>query len=87
MFVCSCRFASGSIGLDFSYSDPTVLVCIRLLGLTDSLYDEIKSLPLEEDFGEETTGFNSGSRKLKKRKVCVFKYMGMYFCYMFDFVS
>ncbi|CBI19287.3 hypothetical protein VitviT2T_027340 [Vitis vinifera] len=42
-----------------------------LLGLTDSFYDEIKTLPLEEDFGEKTTGFNnssSGGRKFKKRK-------------------
>ncbi|XP_031389886.1 neuroguidin-B isoform X1 [Punica granatum] len=39
-----------------------------LLGLADSLYDEIKSLPLEEGFGEPPTGFSGGSTKFKKRK-------------------
>nr|CAN69547.1 hypothetical protein VITISV_005614 [Vitis vinifera] len=40
-----------------------------LLGLTDSFYDEIKTLPMEEDFGEKMSGFNnSGGRKFKKRK-------------------
>lgn len=66
MFVgvsfCRCTFG-------FSILWPFLLFHIRLLGLADSLYDEIKSLPLEEDFGEQTTSFSSGSRKLKKRKV------------------
>ncbi|XVE95163.1 hypothetical protein REPUB_Repub02eG0072700 [Reevesia pubescens] len=42
-----------------------------LLGLTDSFYDEIKSLPLGGDAGEQPTSFsnvNSGMGKLKKRK-------------------
>ncbi|XP_059635161.1 uncharacterized protein LOC132277336 isoform X2 [Cornus florida] len=42
-----------------------------LLGLTDSFYDEIKTLPLEDNVDEATTGFNdggSGERELKKRK-------------------
>lgn len=66
MFVgvsfCRCTFG-------FSILWPFLLFHIRLLGLADSLYDEIKSLPLEEDFGEQTSSFSSGSRKLKKRKV------------------
>lgn len=39
--------------------------------MTDSFYDEIKTLPLEEGSGEKMAGFNnssSGRRKLKKRK-------------------
>jgi len=41
-----------------------------LLGLTDSFYDEIKTLPLEDDNSEQVTGLDYGSRKgkLKKRK-------------------
>ncbi|XVF36566.1 hypothetical protein REPUB_Repub19eG0068600 [Reevesia pubescens] len=42
-----------------------------LLGLTDSFYDEIKSLPLGADADEQPTSFsndNSGIGKLKKRK-------------------
>ncbi|XVE70666.1 hypothetical protein DITRI_Ditri10aG0089000 [Diplodiscus trichospermus] len=42
-----------------------------LLGLTDSFYDEIKTLPLGDDAGEQPTSFSSGDRgmgKLKKRK-------------------
>ncbi|KAF5955462.1 hypothetical protein HYC85_008318 [Camellia sinensis] len=42
-----------------------------LLGLTDSFYDEIKSLPLEDNVGEQMTGFgndNSGERRPMKRK-------------------
>ncbi|CAL5385744.1 unnamed protein product [Camellia sinensis] len=42
-----------------------------LLGLTDSFYDEIKSLPLEDNVGEEMTGFgndNSGERRPMKRR-------------------
>lgn len=47
-------------------------VYTRLLGLTDSFYDEIKTLPLEDDNSEQVTGLDYGSRKgkLKKRKVC-----------------
>ncbi|THG07275.1 hypothetical protein TEA_001865 [Camellia sinensis var. sinensis] len=44
---------------------------VMLLGLTDSFYDEIKSLPLEDNVGEEMTGFgnnNSGERRPMKRK-------------------
>ncbi|CAI8599119.1 unnamed protein product [Vicia faba] len=43
-------------------------------GLTESLFDEIKGLPFEDDTGEQTMGFKKGSRrngkhgKLKKRK-------------------
>ncbi|XP_048129865.1 neuroguidin [Rhodamnia argentea] len=42
-----------------------------LLGLTDSFYDEIKTLPLEDDVAEKTSGFGGDSsrkRKFKKRK-------------------
>ncbi|XP_075668399.1 uncharacterized protein LOC142638264 [Castanea sativa] len=41
-----------------------------LLGLTESFYDEIKALPLEDDNSEQATGFGNGSGKgkLKKRK-------------------
>ncbi|KAL4604468.1 hypothetical protein ACB092_10G195800 [Castanea dentata] len=41
-----------------------------LLGLTESFYDEIKALPLEDDNSEQATGFGygSGKGKLKKRK-------------------
>ncbi|KAK9270342.1 hypothetical protein L1049_025921 [Liquidambar formosana] len=42
-----------------------------LLGLTDSFYDEIKTLPLEDDVGGQTTGLTYGSskgRKFKKHK-------------------
>ncbi|KAK2391511.1 neuroguidin [Trifolium repens] len=40
-------------------------------GLTDSLFDEIKGLPFEDNTGEQTRGFKKGSKrngKLKKRK-------------------
>ncbi|OMO50804.1 Sas10/Utp3/C1D [Corchorus capsularis] len=43
-----------------------------LLGLTDSFFDEIKTLPLGDDAGEKPTSFsngNSGMGKHKKRKV------------------
>ncbi|CAK9186575.1 unnamed protein product [Ilex paraguariensis] len=42
-----------------------------LLGLTESFYDEIKTLPLEDSTGEQITGLNNangGVTKLKKRK-------------------
>ncbi|KAK4745087.1 hypothetical protein SAY87_011399 [Trapa incisa] len=39
-----------------------------LLALGESLMDEIKSLPLDEDFGEQTSGFSSRPRKINKRK-------------------
>lgn len=42
-----------------------------LLGLADGFYDEIKSLPLEENDGEEMAAFDNGGsrdRKFKKRK-------------------
>ncbi|KAA8528374.1 hypothetical protein F0562_035729 [Nyssa sinensis] len=42
-----------------------------LLGLADSFYDEIKTLPLEDNVTEQTTGFDNsyvGERKLKKHK-------------------
>ena len=43
----------------------------RLLGLTESFYDEIKALLLEDDNSKQATGFGygSGKGKLKKRKV------------------
>ncbi|CAK7347283.1 unnamed protein product [Dovyalis caffra] len=42
-----------------------------LLGLTDGFYDEIKTLPLNDDTNEQTESFTNGSNamgKLKKRK-------------------
>lgn len=42
-------------------------------GVTDSFYEEVKSLPLEGADDEQPTDFGSGSgrmRKHKKRKVC-----------------
>ncbi|KAF8411346.1 hypothetical protein HHK36_003893 [Tetracentron sinense] len=42
-----------------------------LLGLADGFYDEIKSLPLEDDGGEHTAGFSNAGRegrKFNKRK-------------------
>ncbi|KAK4794551.1 hypothetical protein SAY86_012545 [Trapa natans] len=39
-----------------------------LLALGESLMDEIKSLPLDEDFGEQTSSFSSRPRKINKRK-------------------
>ncbi|XP_015579778.1 neuroguidin-B isoform X1 [Ricinus communis] len=40
-----------------------------LLALTDDFYDEIKTLPLEDDIGDQVTSFNkNSSRKLKKQK-------------------
>ncbi|XP_024970268.1 neuroguidin [Cynara cardunculus var. scolymus] len=43
-----------------------------LLGLADSFYDDIKSLPLEEGVGGQTASFmedsNAGERKFKKHK-------------------
>ncbi|KAH1065430.1 hypothetical protein J1N35_030417 [Gossypium stocksii] len=44
-----------------------------LLGLTDSFFDEIKTLPLGGDTNEQPTVFGNGSSgmgKIKKRKVC-----------------
>lgn len=48
-------------------------VYTRLLGLTDSFYDEIKSLPLDDDISEQANGLNYGSTRpgrFNKRKVC-----------------
>lgn len=48
------------------------LGCARLLGLTESFYDEIKTLPLDGSAPEEITSFNnadSGAKKFNKRKV------------------
>ncbi|KAI4339774.1 hypothetical protein MLD38_024680 [Melastoma candidum] len=41
-----------------------------LLGLTDSFYDEVKTLPLADDVDDKMTGFDgdSGMRKMKRRK-------------------
>ncbi|XP_062163079.1 uncharacterized protein LOC133870059 isoform X1 [Alnus glutinosa] len=42
-----------------------------LLGLTDSFYDEIKTLPLDDDVSEQASGFSYGSSrtgKFNKRK-------------------
>ena len=47
-------------------------MCIRLLGLTDSFYDEIKTLPLEGENDDMPTSFGSGSSAVggfKKGKV------------------
>ena len=51
--------------------DCFLIFYTRLLGLTESFYDEIKALPLEDDNSEQVTGFGygSGKGKLKKRKV------------------
>jgi U3 small nucleolar ribonucleoprotein protein LCP5 len=43
-----------------------------LLGLTENFYDEIKTLPLDDDISEQATGVNYGSNrmgKFNKRKV------------------
>uniref|UniRef100_A0A516IJK5 Sas10 C-terminal domain-containing protein n=1 Tax=Turnera subulata TaxID=218843 RepID=A0A516IJK5_9ROSI len=42
-----------------------------LLGLTESFYDDLKTLPLDDDTSNQTAGFGGGSSvgKLKKRKV------------------
>lgn len=52
----------------------TILIFIyRMRGITDSFYDEIKTLPMEGADRELPTGFgrsSSGMRKHKKRKVC-----------------
>lgn len=45
----------------------------RLQGLTESFYDEIKSLPFEDNTGEQVMGSNNGSSRngrLKRRKAC-----------------
>jgi len=45
-----------------------------LLGLTDSFYDEIKSLPLGEPVSEQSENFENGGtgiKQQKKRKVIV----------------
>ncbi|KAL6503511.1 hypothetical protein OROGR_025434 [Orobanche gracilis] len=40
-----------------------------LLGLSESFYDEIKTLPIKDDVTEQPTGFSSGGdRTFKKRK-------------------
>lgn len=44
----------------------------RLDGLTDSFYDEIKSLPLEDNASEQMTSFGNhsgGERRHRKWKV------------------
>ncbi|KAG5034502.1 hypothetical protein AAZV13_04G088100 [Glycine max] len=46
-----------------------------LQGLTESFYDEIKTLPFEDKTGEQVVGSSNGSRtnnRLKKRKACTF---------------
>ena len=50
--------------------DCFLIFYTRLLGLTESFYDEIKALPLEDDNSKQATGFGYGSAKgkLKKRK-------------------
>ena len=58
----------------------SVFIFSRMQGLTESLFDEIKGLPFEDDTGEQTMGFKMGSRrngkhgKLKKRKACLFDF-------------
>ena len=51
--------------------DYFLIFYTRLLGLTESFYDEIKALLLEDDNSKQATGFGygSGKGKLKKRKV------------------
>lgn len=54
-------------------ADCSELVFIRLLGLTDNFYDEIKTLPLEDENDGQIPSFSSarggmGGRH-KKRKV------------------
>ncbi|KAG2698691.1 hypothetical protein I3843_07G161000 [Carya illinoinensis] len=39
-----------------------------LLGLTDGFYDEIKTLPLEDDGSEQVTSFDNGSNRMQKFK-------------------
>ncbi|KAL2339975.1 hypothetical protein Fmac_007915 [Flemingia macrophylla] len=46
-----------------------------LQGLTESFYDEIKTLPFEDKMGEQLMGSSNGSSRngrLKKRKACTF---------------
>ena len=51
--------------------DYFLIFYTRLLGLTESFYDEIKALLLKDDNSKQATGFGygSGKGKLKKRKV------------------
>ena len=56
------------------YLHPCLLFC-RMQGLTESLFDEIRVLPFEDDTREKTMGSRNGGKrngKLKKRKVCPF---------------
>ena len=62
--------------------------CIRLLGLAESFYDEIKTLPLDDDVGDQTTGFDNvgiGERKFKKHKVIEYResIVGVYFVFFY----
>lgn len=57
-----------------SVADYCRLVSIRLLGLTENFFDEIKSLPLDEGNDEMSSFSNArdgrgGMRGHKKRKV------------------
>lgn len=48
------------------------LILCRLLGLSESFYDEIKNLPLVSGAPEQSTGFDNdrrGERRPKKQKV------------------
>lgn len=51
----------------------TLLIpCARLLGLTESFFDEIKTLPVEDGAPEQFAGFDkvrNGERRHKKQKV------------------
>ena len=53
-------------------TSSVLIVCGRLQGLADGFFDDVKSLPLEEGFGGQTTSFmdsEGGERKFKRRKV------------------
>lgn len=57
--------------------DCSELVSLRLLGLTDSFYDEIKGLPLDDENDEQVASLSSArgmGRRHKKRKVYHVKY-------------
>lgn len=66
----------GSLKLTTLFLSPilTLLVFIfRMGGVTDSFFDEVRSLPLEGADGEQPTSFGSSRgrmRSFKKRKVC-----------------
>lgn len=51
------------------------LFFFRMQGLTESFFDEIKTIPFEDNDGEKLKGSNDGSSRngrMKKRKACTF---------------